>query len=136
MTRPCPTEPATSTPRLRASTSYRDSAGQARAHIAEYVVVNDMSERALQIERGGQWSKGKSAETFNPAGPWLVTPDELPDVMGLRMWLNGNGHRRQAGSTSTMVLDPFVIVHYLSQFLVLVLVLELGEQQRAVVAPR
>lgn len=99
--------------------SYLDSPEQARAHIAGYVVVNDVSERAFQIERGGQWSKGKSAETFNPAGPWLATPDELPDVMNLGMWLNVNGQRRQTGSTATMIFDPFVIVHYLSQFLVL-----------------
>lgn len=99
--------------------SYLDSPEQARAHIAGYVVVNDVSERAFQIERGGQWSKGKSAETFNPAGPWLATPDELPDVMNLGMWLDVNGQRRQTGSTATMIFDPFVIVHYLSQFLVL-----------------
>jgi len=99
--------------------SYLDSPEQARAHIAGYVVVNDVSERAFQIERGGQWSKGKSAETFNPAGPWLATPDELPDVMNLGMRLDVNGQRRQTGSTATMIFDPFVIVHYLSQFLVL-----------------
>ena len=100
-------------------TSYLDSPEQARDHIAGYVVVNDVSERAFQIERGGQWSKGKSAETFNPAGPWLATPDEFDDVMKLGMWLDVNGERRQTGSTSTMIFDPFVIVHYLSQFLVL-----------------
>lgn len=100
-------------------TSYLDSPEQARDHIAGYVVVNDVSERAFQIERSGQWSKGKSAETFNPAGPWLVTPDEVPDVMDLGMWLDVNRQRRQTGSTATMVFDPLVIVHYLSQFLVL-----------------
>ena len=100
-------------------TSYLDSPEQAREHIAGYVVVNDVSERAFQIERGGQWSKGKSAETFNPAGPWLVTPDELDDVMGLGMWLDVNGERRQTGSTSTMIFDPWFVVHYLSQFMVL-----------------
>lgn len=99
--------------------SYLESPAQAREHIAGYVVVNDVSERAFQIERGGQWSKGKSAETFNPAGPWLVTQDELDDVMQLGMWLDVNGQRRQTGSTATMIFDPFVIVHYLSQFLVL-----------------
>ena len=87
--------------------------------IAGYCVVNDVSERAFQLERSGQWSKGKSAETFNPAGPWLVTPDEVPDVLALDMWLDVSGTRRQTGSTSTMIFDPFVIVHYLSQFLVL-----------------
>lgn len=100
-------------------TSYLDSVEEARDAIAGYVVVNDVSERAFQIERNGQWSKGKSAETFNPAGPWLVTPDEIPDVLDLGMWLDVSGVRRQTGSTSTMVFDPFFIVHYLSQFLVL-----------------
>ena len=100
-------------------TSYLDTVEQAREHIAGYVVVNDVSERAFQIERGGQWSKGKSSETFNPAGPWLATPDELDDVRSLSMWLDVNDERRQTGSTSTMIFDPHVIVHYLSQFLVL-----------------
>jgi 2-keto-4-pentenoate hydratase/2-oxohepta-3-ene-1,7-dioic acid hydratase in catechol pathway len=100
-------------------TSYLDSVEDARAAIAGYVVVNDVSERAFQIERGGQWSKGKSAETFNPAGPWLVTPDEIDDVRNLRMWLDVSGVRRQDGSTSTMIFDPYFVVHYLSQFLVL-----------------
>lgn len=100
-------------------TSYLDSADQARDHIAGYVLVNDVSERAFQMERGGQWSKGKSAETFNPAGPWLATADEIPDVKDLGMWLDVNGVRRQTGNTRTMIFDPYVIVHYLSQFLVL-----------------
>ncbi|MBT2486901.1 MULTISPECIES: fumarylacetoacetate hydrolase family protein [unclassified Microbacterium] len=100
-------------------TSYLDSVEQAREAVAGFVVVNDVSERAFQLERGGQWSKGKSAETFNPAGPWLVTPDELGDVLSLDMWLDVNGIRRQSGSTSTMIFDPFFIVHYLSQFMVL-----------------
>jgi 2,4-diketo-3-deoxy-L-fuconate hydrolase len=100
-------------------TSYLDSVEEAKDAIAGYTVVNDVSERAFQMERGGQWSKGKSAETFNPAGPWLVTPDEIDDVQSLDLWLDVNGTRRQTGSTSTMIFDPFVIVHYLSQFLVL-----------------
>ena len=100
-------------------TSYLDAVEQARSAIAGYLVVNDVSERAFQIERGGQWSKGKSAETFNPAGPWLVTPDEIDDVRDLRMWLDVSGERRQNGSTSTMIFDPYFVVHYLSQFLVL-----------------
>ncbi|WP_247046310.1 fumarylacetoacetate hydrolase family protein [Arthrobacter rhizosphaerae] len=100
-------------------TSYLNSVDDAREAIAGFVVVNDVSERAFQIERGGQWSKGKSAETFNPAGPWLVTPDEIDDVLDLGMWLDVNGVRRQNGSTSTMIFDPYFIVHYLSQFLVL-----------------
>jgi 2,4-didehydro-3-deoxy-L-rhamnonate hydrolase len=100
-------------------TSYLESAEAARDAIAGYLVVNDVSERAFQTERGGQWSKGKSAETFNPAGPWLVTPDEIDDVRALDMWLNVNGIRRQTGNTKTMVFDPYFVVHYLSQFLVL-----------------
>jgi 2,4-diketo-3-deoxy-L-fuconate hydrolase len=100
-------------------TSYLDSPADAAAAIAGFVLVNDVSERSFQLERGGQWSKGKSAETFNPAGPWLATPDEIKDVSELGMWLDVNGVRRQTGSTRTMVFDPYVIVHYLSQFLVL-----------------
>lgn len=99
--------------------SYIDSVQEAREAIAGFVLVNDVSERAFQMERGGQWSKGKSAETFNPAGPWLVTPDEIDDVNDLNMWLDVNGIRRQAGSTSTMIFDPYFIVRYLSQFMVL-----------------
>ena len=100
-------------------TSYLESVEEARDAIAGWVVVNDVSERAFQVERGGQWVKGKSAETFNPAGPWLVTPDEVEDVMALDLWLDVNGTRRQDGSTGTMVFDPYTVVHYLSQFLVL-----------------
>ncbi len=100
-------------------TSYLNSVDEARDAIAGYVVVNDVSERAFQMERGGQWVKGKSAETFNPAGPWLVTPEEIDDVLALDLWLDVNGVRRQTGSTATMVFDPYVIVHYPSQFLVL-----------------
>jgi 2-keto-4-pentenoate hydratase/2-oxohepta-3-ene-1,7-dioic acid hydratase in catechol pathway len=87
--------------------------------IAGWVVVNDISERAFQLERNGQWSKGKSCETFNPVGPWLVTPDEVDDILDVGLWLNVNGLRRQTGSTSSMIFDPYFIVHYLSQFLVL-----------------
>lgn len=100
-------------------TSYLEDPADAEHSIAGYCVVNDVSERAFQMERNGQWSKGKSAETFNPAGPWLVTPDEIADVRNLAMWLNVDGVRRQTGSTSTMIFDPFYIVHYLSQFFVL-----------------
>ncbi len=99
--------------------SYLDSVDHAREHIAGFCVVNDVSERAFQAERGGQWTKGKSAETFNPCGPWLVTPDEIPDVSDLGLWLDVNGVRRQTGNTAMMVFDPYFLVHYLSQFLVL-----------------
>lgn len=100
-------------------TSYLESVEQAREHIAGWVLVNDVSERAFQMERGGQWLKGKSAETFNPAGPWLATTDEIEDARKLRMWLDVNGERRQTGSTAMMVFDPYAIVHYVSQFMVL-----------------
>ncbi len=99
--------------------SYLADTEEARAAIAGFVLVNDVSERAFQMERSGQWSKGKSAETFNPAGPWLATPDELGDILALGMWLDVNGRRRQTGSTATMIFDPYFIVHYLSQFMVL-----------------
>lgn len=99
--------------------SYLDSDEEARRAIAGFVLVNDVSERAFQLERSGQWAKGKSAETFNPAGPWLVTPDEIDDVTSLDMWLEVNGVRRQNGSTATMIFDPYFIVRYLSQFMVL-----------------
>ena len=98
---------------------YLADEAQAAAHIAGYVLVNDVSERAFQLERGGQWVKGKSSETFNPCGPYLVTPDEVPDVLALPIWLDVNGVRRQSGSTSTMLFSPTYLVHYLSQFLVL-----------------
>lgn len=99
--------------------SYLADEDAALAAIAGYVLVNDVSEREWQTERGGQWSKGKSAPTFNPAGPYLVTPDEIGDVLDLDMWLEIDGERRQTGSTSTMVFSPAFIVHYLSQFLAL-----------------
>ena len=99
--------------------SYLADEQAARQVIAGYLVCNDVSERTFQIERGGQWVKGKSAETFNPAGPWLATPDEIKDVMRLGMWLDVNGVRRQTGSTATMIFNPFEIVRYLSQFMVL-----------------
>lgn len=91
----------------------------ARQAIAGYVLVNDVSERAFQLERGGQWVKGKSAATFNPCGPYLVSPDEIPDVRNLGMWLDVNGERRQSGSTAKMLFGPGYLVHYLSQFMVL-----------------
>ena len=98
---------------------YLDDEQSANRAIAGYVVVNDVSERSFQLERGGQWGKGKSAETFTPCGPVLVTPDELPDLTSLGMWLEVNGERRQTGSTATMLFGPAFLVHYLSQFMVL-----------------
>lgn len=99
--------------------SYLADEAEAEESIAGYVLVNDVSEREWQIERNGQWSKGKSAPTFNPAGPWLVTPDEIGDVLDLQMTLDIDGQRRQDGSTSTMIFSPTFIVHYLSQFMAL-----------------
>jgi 2,4-didehydro-3-deoxy-L-rhamnonate hydrolase len=98
---------------------YLDDETAAGEAIAGYVLVNDVSERAFQLERGGQWVKGKSAETFNPCGPVLVTPDEVGDVGRLGMWLDVNGTRRQEGSTATMLFGPTFLVHYISQFMVL-----------------
>jgi 2,4-diketo-3-deoxy-L-fuconate hydrolase len=99
--------------------SYLESPEEALDYIAGYTVVNDVSEREFQIERQGQWSKGKSCETFNPAGPWLVTPDEVGDPQQLWMRLDLNGDRKQDSSTSQMVFGPAFLVYYLSQFLVL-----------------
>ena len=89
----------------------------AAACIAGYCVVNDVSERAFQLERGGQWVKGKSCDHFGPIGPWLVTPEEIPDPAALRIWLEVDGHRYQDGSTATMIFRPPYLVSYLSQFM-------------------
>lgn len=99
--------------------SYLADENEAADAIAGYTLVNDVSERAFQLERGGQWVKGKSAATFNPCGPYLVTPDEVPDVHDLSLWLDVNGVRRQTGSTATMLFRPAFLVQYLSQFMVL-----------------
>ena len=98
---------------------YLDSPDAAPAHIAGYAVAHDVSERAFQLERGGQWDKGKSCETFNPLGPWLVTPGEVgdPQQLGMRLWVNGE--KRQDGHTSDMVFGVNHIIWYLSQFMVL-----------------
>lgn len=88
-------------------------------HILGFTVVNDLSERAWQLERGGQWAKGKSFPNFCPTGPWIVTPDEVGDAAALPMWLDVNGQRMQAGNTNTMIFDPATIVSYLSEFMVL-----------------
>lgn len=89
----------------------------AMAHFAGYCVINDLSERAFQLEHEGQWMKGKSADTFGPIGPWLVTRDEVPDPSALSMWLDVNGRRYQDGSTRTMVYDVPFLVSYLSRFM-------------------
>ena len=93
------------------------SEADAPQHIAGYCVINDLSERAFQLERGGQWDKGKGCDTFGPLGPWLVTSDEVGDPAQLSMWLDVNGTRRQNGSTRTMIFKPAFLVSYLSQFM-------------------
>lgn len=99
---------------------YLDSPEQAMEHIAGFTISNDVSERGYQLERGGgQWLKGKSCETFNPCGPWLVTPDEVDLAAGLDLWLDVNGERRQTGSTDDMIFNLATIIHHVSQFLVL-----------------
>ena len=92
---------------------------QAMSHIAGYCVANDVSERAYQTERSGQWTKGKSCDSFGPIGPWLVTADEVPDPQNLPMWLKVNGQTMQNGSTATMVYGAAFLVSYLSQFFTL-----------------
>jgi len=100
-------------------TRYLASPADAAACIAGYCVSNDVSERTFQLERGGQWTKGKSCDTFNPLGPWLVTPDEIsdPSNLGLRLWVNDEP--RQNGSTRTMIFNVPHLIHYLSQFMTL-----------------
>lgn len=88
-------------------------------HVAGYTICNDVSERYFQIERGGQWMKGKCFETSGPLGPWLVTPDEIEDVQNLDMWLDVNGKRMQTGNTRTMIFSIKHLVSYISQFMVL-----------------
>ena len=90
---------------------------QSQDHIAGYCIVNDLSERAFQIERSGQWVKGKSCDTFGPIGPYLVTKDEVADPQNLKLWLDLNGKRMQDGSTKTMVYGVNFLVSYLSQFM-------------------
>jgi 2-keto-4-pentenoate hydratase/2-oxohepta-3-ene-1,7-dioic acid hydratase in catechol pathway len=92
---------------------------EALAHVAGYVLINDVSEREYQIERGGTWDKGKGCDTFGPIGPWLVTADEVGDVQALGMWLDVNGKRMQTGNTATMIFDVKTIVSYLSRFMTL-----------------
>lgn len=88
-------------------------------HVAGYCVINDVSERAFQMDYSGQWVKGKSADTFGPIGPWLVTRDDVPDPQALNMWLDVDGHRYQDGSTRTMVFGVAHLVHHISQFMTL-----------------
>ncbi|MBO8184839.1 fumarylacetoacetate hydrolase family protein [Streptomyces spirodelae] len=98
---------------------YLDSGAEALAHVAGYAVANDVSERAFQIERGGQWDKGKNCETFNPLGPWLVTADEVPDPQALQLRLWVNGVLRQDGSTADQIFSVAEVVRYLSHFMTL-----------------
>ena len=91
----------------------------ALSHVAGYCVINDVSERAFQLEHGGQWVKGKSCDTFGPTGPWLVTRDEIPDPQALSMWLEVDGKRYQNGSTSTMIFGVAELVSYCSRFMTL-----------------
>lgn len=93
------------------------SEADALGHVAGYCVVNDVSERAFQTERSGQWTKGKSCDTFGPIGPWLVTRDEVADPQDLKMWLTVNGRTMQDGSTKTMVYGVAFLVSYLSRFM-------------------
>lgn len=95
------------------------SEAEALDHVAGYCVANDVSERAFQVERGGQWTKGKSPDTFGPLGPWLVTPDEAGDPQDLGLWLDVNGERRQTGSTKAMVFGVAEVISYLSQMMTL-----------------
>ncbi len=92
---------------------------KALEHVAGFCVCNDVSEREYQLERGGNWCKGKSAPSFGPLGPWLVTPDEVPDVGNLNMWLAVNGERMQTGSTNTMIFNVPFLVSYISRFMLL-----------------
>jgi len=98
---------------------YLDRVEEAKDYIAGYCISHDVSERAFQMERGGQWTKGKSCDNFNPLGPFLSTPDEIADVQHLSMDLWVNGKQMQQGNTSTMVFDCYYIIHYLSQFMTL-----------------
>ncbi|NRT55049.1 fumarylacetoacetate hydrolase family protein [Sphaerotilus uruguayifluvii] len=95
------------------------SEAEALAHVAGYCVVNDLSEREYQLERGGTWDKGKGCDTFGPIGPWLVTADEVGDPQDLSMWLDVNGVRKQTGSTRTMIFPVAHLVSYLSRFMTL-----------------
>ena len=88
-------------------------------YVAGYCIINDVSEREFQIERQGQWTKGKGCDTFGPIGPWLVTTDEMPDLSNLAMFCDVNGERRQSGTTQTMIFKVPLIVSYISRFMTL-----------------
>lgn len=90
---------------------------KALEHVAGYCIVNDVSERAFQFDYGSQWDKGKGCDTFGPIGPWLVTRDEIHNVLDLNLWLEVNGKRYQDGNTGTMIFDPAYIVSYVSRFM-------------------
>jgi 2-keto-4-pentenoate hydratase/2-oxohepta-3-ene-1,7-dioic acid hydratase in catechol pathway len=104
---------------IGATARYLDTAQDAGRVVAGYCVSHDVSERHFQLERGGQWVKGKSCETFNPLGPWLVTADEVPDPQRLALHLSVNGQMRQEASTASMIFPVLEVVRYLSQFMVL-----------------
>ena len=91
--------------------------GSALDHVAGYCIVNDVTERSYQLERGGQWDKGKGCDSFAPLGPWLVTKDEVPDVQALDLWLDVEGKRYQTGNTRTMIFGVATLVAYVSQFM-------------------
>ena len=95
------------------------SEAEALDHVAGYVLINDVSERAFQIERGGTWDKGKGCDTFGPVGPWVVTADEVGDPQNLAMWLDINGQRKQDGSSKTMIFPISKLVSYISEFMTL-----------------
>ncbi|MBS0292830.1 MAG: fumarylacetoacetate hydrolase family protein [Proteobacteria bacterium] len=95
------------------------TAGDALAHVAGYVLANDVSERSYQMERGGQWDKGKGCDSFAPVGPWLVTCDELPDPHAIALWLEVNGQRMQDGNTRNFIFDLPTVLAYISQFMTL-----------------
>jgi len=95
------------------------SEDEALDYLSGYCVLNDVSEREYQLHRSGQWTKGKSCDTFGPVGPWLVTTDEIPDPQNLKLWLDVNGERMQTGSTNTMVFNVAFIISYLSKFMTL-----------------
>ncbi|QLP98309.1 MAG: fumarylacetoacetate hydrolase family protein [Rhodoblastus sp.] len=101
------------------STASNVSKADALKHVAGYCVCHDVSERHYQIERSGQWMKGKGCPTFGPLGPWLVTPDEIADVGKLGMWLDVNGERMQTGSTATMIFDVATLIAAISEFMTL-----------------